>query len=155
MNPRPITERLLRIVPVLHIDDRLSDAGPTIVDAGVPALPVVDDRGRLHGIFGEREFIAALLPGYLNDLRFAGFVPQTLDPDLRHRKAALAEPVSRHTNRERVEVGEEHSDTQLAETFMHHRVLIAPVVDERRQVRGIVTRSDFFAALVREAGRGR
>ncbi|MEV4420824.1 hypothetical protein AB0L40_12725 [Patulibacter sp. NPDC049589] len=73
-------------------------------------------------------------------------------PVLRHREAALAEPVSRHANRERVEIGEQHSDTQLAETLMTHPVLTAPVVDERRQVRGIVTPAAFFAALVAGVG---
>jgi len=38
------------------------------------------------------------------------------------------------------------SDTQLAEIFLHHRVLIIPIVDAGR-VTGIVTREDFFRAL--------
>jgi len=34
----------------------------------VPALPVIDATGKLRGIFGEREFIGALFPGYLTTL---------------------------------------------------------------------------------------
>jgi predicted transcriptional regulator len=45
-----------------------------------------------------------------------------------------------------VEVGPDHSDAQLAETFLHHRVLIVPIVEDGR-VNGIVTRTGFFRAL--------
>jgi len=47
------------------------------------------------------------------------------------------------------EIREGHSDAQLAETFLHHRVLIAPVLDAHRQVTDIVTRSAFAALAER------
>jgi len=37
----------------------------------VPALPVVNVAGTLVGVFGEREFIGALFPGYLTTLGYA------------------------------------------------------------------------------------
>jgi CBS-domain-containing membrane protein len=43
-------------------------------------------------------------------------------------------------------VGPDYSDAQLGEIFLHHRVLIIPVVEDR-QVVAIVTRTDFFRAL--------
>jgi CBS domain-containing protein len=49
-------------------------------------------------------------------------------------------------NTERIEVATEFSDAQIAETFLHHRVLIVPVVDAERRVLGVITRSDFFRA---------
>ncbi len=45
-----------------------------------------------------------------------------------------------------VEVGPDASDAELAEIFLHHRVLIVPIVEAGR-VAGIVTRTDFFRAL--------
>ena len=50
-------------------------------------------------------------------------------------------------NVDHIDVGDDYSHAQLAETFLHHRVLIVPVLDQQRRVRAIVTRSDFFAAL--------
>ena len=35
-------------------------------------------------------------------------------------------------NTEHVDVGPDYSDTQVAEIFLHHRVLIVPVVDDGR-----------------------
>jgi CBS domain-containing protein len=49
-------------------------------------------------------------------------------------------------NTEHIEVGADFSDAQVAEIFLHHRVLLVPVVEERRVV-GVITRSDFFRAL--------
>ena len=57
-------------------------------------------------------------------------------------------------NTEHIAVDDDFSDVQIAETFLHHRVLIIPVVKDR-QVSGVITRSDFFrriAERVLEAG---
>ena len=45
-----------------------------------------------------------------------------------------------------VEVPSDFSYAQLAETFLHHRVAVLPVVDEGRVV-GAVTRRDYVRAL--------
>jgi CBS domain-containing protein len=47
---------------------------------------------------------------------------------------------------EHVDVGSEYSDVQVAETFLHHRVLIVPVVEDGRVI-GVITRADFFRHL--------
>ena len=49
-------------------------------------------------------------------------------------------------NTEHVDVGPDFSDTQVAEIFLHHRVLVVPVVDGGRVV-GVITRSDFFRTI--------
>lgn len=144
-----LIDLLRRDAPILRSDDLVSTAAQTIVRAGLPAVPVTHPDGALCGIFGEREFIEAVFPGYLGQLRSAGFVRGSLDDAIERRAGCLAEPVGKYTNTERIEVREDHSDAQVAETFLHHRVLIVPVVDQDRRVRGIVTRADFFAELVR------
>ncbi len=49
-------------------------------------------------------------------------------------------------NTEHVDVGPDFSDAQVAEIFLHHRVLLVPVVEDR-DVIGVITRNDFFKAL--------
>ena len=146
MSPQRIASTIRREVPSLRDDERLVDAVAQINQIDVPALPVVDARGKLLGIFGEREFIAALFPGYLTTLGYAGFIPRSLDEALEKRATCVDEPVSKHMNTEHIDVGEDFSDTQLAEIFLHHRVLIVPIVDDGR-VTGIVTREDFTRVL--------
>jgi CBS domain-containing protein len=148
MTPRRISDPLVHEAALLATDDTVETAVRRVVDSGLPALPVVDASERLVGIFGEREFFQALFPGYLRELSYAGFVPKALDEALEKRAACRQEPVERHMNTEHVDVGTDFSDAQVAETFLHHRVLIVPVTEGGRVV-GVVTRSDFFRALAR------
>ena len=146
MSPQRIASTVRREVVPLRNDQPLRDAVKQIVAADVPALPVVDPAGVLAGIFGEREFIGALFPGYLTTLGYAGFVPRSLDEALDRRATCADEPVGRYLNTDHIDVGEDFSDTQLAEIFLHHRVLIIPIVDGGH-VTGVITREEFFRAL--------
>ena len=146
MSPQKIASTVRREVPLLRDDESLREAVAKIIDVDVPALPVVDAAGTLRGIFGEREFIGALFPGYLKTLGYAGFVRRSLDEALEKRGDCGHEAVGTHMNTDHIDVAEDFSDTELAEVFLHHRVLIVPIVDGDR-VSGIVTREDFFRAL--------
>jgi CBS domain-containing protein len=146
MSPRTFSELVLREPPRLHVDDTIEDAVRRILDSRLPALPVVDDRERFAGIFGEREFMSALFPGYLDQLKGAAFLRRSLDETLEKRDSCRSDPVSRYMNREHVDVGPDFADTQIAEIFLHHRVLVVPVIDDGR-VAGLITRSDFFRSI--------
>ena len=146
MSQRSFSELVLHNPPLLHVDDMLETAVRTVLESDEPALPVVDERKRYAGIFGEREFMEAVFPGYLKHLRHAAFVDRSLDEALEKRISARGEPVGRYMNTEHVEVGPDFSDTQVAEIFLHHRVLVVPVVANGR-VEGMLTRRDFFRAV--------
>lgn len=146
MSPRTLAELVHRDAPLVRADQAVGAAVRLLLDAELPALPVVDAKERFVGIFGEREFITALLPGYVGSLGSAAFVPKSIDATLAKRQACRNEPVSKHMNTEHVDVGPEYSDIGLAEIFIHHRVLIIPVTEDKRVI-GVITRSDFFAAL--------
>jgi CBS domain-containing protein len=135
-----------RDIPLLREDEKVADAIPKVLDSELPALPVVDAGERYAGIFGEREFMAAVFPGYVKQLKYAAFVPHSLDDALEKRAACREEPVAQHMNTEHVDLSGDFSDAAIAETFLHHRVLIVPVTDDGRVV-GVITRSDFFRAL--------
>jgi CBS domain-containing protein len=148
VSPRTVGSSVFEEVPLLATGDSIESAVRRLVDSGYPALPVVDERLRLAGIFGEREFIGALFPGYLAQLGYAGFVPEDLDDALEKRQSCRVELVAQYMNTEHVDVERDFSDVQLAEIFLHHRVLIVPVTDAGH-VHGVITRSDFFRALAR------
>jgi CBS domain-containing protein len=138
---------ILTHVPVLRSDRPLREAVEALRQVDVPALPVADERGRFCGIFGEREFIAAIFPGYLGELRYAGFLPRSVDGAIERRSGCLDQRLLDFTNREPIAVREGFSDAELAETFLHHRVLIVPVLDAERRVMGVITRRTFFEII--------
>jgi len=146
VSPARLTEDLVQEAPVLRTTDTVADALQALRATHLPAVPVVDERDRLAGIFGEREFLIALFPGYLGQLRSAKFVTRSLDEALEKRAVCKHETVGEHLNTDEIRVPRDYSDVQVAEIFLHHRVLMIPVVEDGRVV-GVITRSDFFERL--------
>ena len=149
----PLGQELIREVPTLQADAPLGTAIDTLVEAGLPALPVCGGDGRLVGVFGERDVITAVLPGYVGVLSSAAFLSAVLDDALEQRLECVRDPVSKYMNTEHVQVPADFSYAQLAETFLHHRVAVIPVVEDRRVV-GAVTRRDYVRALAERLPRG-
>jgi CBS domain-containing protein len=118
-----MTQLPVQEAPTLRQDEPVAEAVRTLLASGLPALPVVGSEGLLVGLFGEREFMAALFPGYVGELHYAAFVSGQLDEALEKRAACAREPVAQHMNTDHVSVDEDFSDVGLAEVFLHHRVL--------------------------------
>lgn len=144
--PDSIVKRALREVEPLRVADTVAAAAQRVIGSGLPALPVVDEDGRFAGVFGEREFIQALFPGYVGTLASARMVPSNLDETLERRLECRNEAIATHLTTDHVLLDDESSDTAVAETFLHHRVLIVPFAGEGG-VHAVVTRADFFRAL--------
>jgi predicted transcriptional regulator len=149
--PDSIVKSVLREIEPLHTDDRIGDAARRVVESELPGLPVVDDRGAFAGIFGEREFMAALFPGYVGELASSAMIRRSIDEALERRESCIAEAISGYLTTDHVVVEDDYSDTQLAELFLHHRVLVIPIATQGR-VHALVTRNDFFRALVAKLG---
>ena len=144
--PRDITDLVIRDVPLLRREQTVREAVALALEAELPALPVIDDRDRFAGVFGEREFMEALFPGYLGKLTGASFVSRSIEDVLEKRQSCATDSVGRYMNAEHVEVDSDFSDVRVAEVFLHHRVLIVPVIEDGRVI-GVVTRRDFFRTL--------
>jgi CBS domain-containing protein len=140
-----VTETIREIEP-LRVEEPVGSATRKVIEARLPGLPAVDDKGRFAGIFGEREFLKALFPGYIDELGSAAVIKRTIEETIEKRVGCAEEPISTHLTTDSVVVEDEYSDVQLAELFLHHRVLVIPIATEGR-VHAVVTRSDFFHAL--------
>src|SRR3712207_8248014 len=71
------------------------------------------------GIFGEREFMEALFPGYLKQLKHVRYLPRSIDEALEKNETCRREPVSKYMLTEHVEVDPDFADTEVAEVFLH------------------------------------
>ena len=149
MSPRKASEIALQQPILLAVDEPVAEAARRVLDSGLPGLPVVDRDEHFAGIFGEREFLSAVFPGYLKELRGAKYLRRALDEALEIRHEAGDEPVGRHMTTDHVDVDTDFSDVQVAEIFLHHRVLVVPVVADGR-VTGLITRQEFFRAVADE-----
>jgi CBS domain-containing protein len=137
---------MIEIEP-LSVSDTVGTAARRVVETGLPALPAVEDDGTFAGIFGEREFMAAVFPGYVGTLASARLISPSIDETIERRASCRDEPVRRYLTTDHVVVEDEFSDTQLAELFLHYRVLVIPIATKGR-VHALVTRGEFFRQLV-------
>jgi predicted transcriptional regulator len=76
-------------------------------------------------------------------------IKRSIDETIDRRESCREEPIRKYLTTDHVVVQDEYSDTQLAELFLHHRVLIIPIASDGR-IHAVVTRGDFFQALVRK-----
>jgi CBS domain-containing protein len=150
MSDSIVKAAMIEVQPLLA-DDTVGAAAQRLVDVGLPALPATEADGRFAGIFGEREFMTALFPGYVGTLASARLISPSIDASIDRRASCRDEPIRRYLTTDRVVVEDEFSDTQLAELFLHYRVLVIPIATKGR-VHAIVTRSDFFRHLVERFG---
>jgi CBS domain-containing protein len=150
--PDSIVKETIREIDPLDADELIGPAARRVIDAGLPALPAVESDGSFAGIFGEREFMAALLPGYVRELASAAMISRSVDEAIERRSDCSEEPIRGYLTTDHVLVEDEYSDTQLAELFLHHRVLIVPIATKGR-VHALITRHDFFCALVDRFGK--
>lgn len=147
--PDAIAKATIREIEPLRAEDPVGDGARRIIAEDLPALPVVDENGEFIGIFGEREFLKALFPGYVGELSSARMVSRDIDSVIERREGCRAEPVSEHMTTDHVVVEDDYSDTELAEIFLHHRVLIVPIATDGK-VHALITRNGFFRELARK-----
>jgi CBS domain-containing protein len=145
--PDSIVKAELREVEPLSVDDTVGRAARRVVESGLPALPVVKADGSFAGIFGEREFMGALFPGYVKELTSSAMISRSMDEAIDRRIECALETIEKHLTVDAVVVDENYSDTHIAELFLHHRVLVIPVATDGR-VSAVITRHDFYEALV-------
>jgi CBS domain-containing protein len=146
--PDSIVKEAITEIEPLSADDLIGTAARRVIETGLPALPAVESDGSFAGIFGEREFMAALFPGYVGELASTRMISRRMDEAIDRRLECASEPIRRYLTTEAIVVEDDYSDTQLAELFLHHRVLVIPIATEGR-VHAVVTRHDYFHALVR------
>ena len=149
--PDSIVKEALQEIEPLDAEELVGPAARRVIEAGLPALPAVEKDGSFAGIFGEREFMAALFPAYVGELASAAMVSRSVDETIERRSECSQEPIRRYLTTDHVMVEDSYSDTQLAELFLHHRVLIVPIATKGR-VHAVVTRHDFFIGLVERFG---
>jgi CBS domain-containing protein len=149
--PDSIVNQTLREIEPLKADERIGPAARRLIELGLPALPAVEDDGRFAGIFGEREFLSALFPGYVGQLASGAMISRSADETIERRSHCSNEPIRKYMTGDHVLVEDDYSDTQLAEIFLHHRVLIVPIATKGK-VHAVITRHDFFCELLGRFG---
>ena len=120
MQPKVIT---------LHPDQEVVDAVQTLLRAGISGAPVVDDDGRVCGMFSERDSLTVLAAAAY-DAEPSGKVADHMRPN-------------EHT------IDADRDVFELAQHFRDNSVRRTPVVDKDGRLIGLVLRSNVMRELHR------
>lgn len=115
-----------RAVFVLRHDAQVLDALDELLQRGFSGAPVID-RGRLVGVFSERDALAAIAAAHYGD--------------------ELPGSVAQHMRRDFAVVSPNADIYEVASVFQSQPIRRVPVVDGERHLLGIVSRGDVLQAL--------
>ena len=80
-------------VKPLQFDDTVRSASRRLSQEHFTDLPVVDEEGRIKGIFGEKEVISSIFPTYLDELKDTTFVISDFEDHSGHVRDVMNNPV--------------------------------------------------------------
>lgn len=117
----------------------------------ISGLPVVDEQGKLQGMFTEKEVLSYVLPSYIE--KVGSFVYEENPKATRKKFSELsAITVSQVMRKEVITVGEETTLSEAARIMLTKKARRLPVIDKSGRVVGIVARCDVVESLVKESG---
>ena len=76
-------------------------------------------------------------------------IRRSIDDAIERRESCRFEPIRKYLTTDHVMVEDDYSDTQLAEIFLHHRVLVVPIATAGT-IHAVITRADYFGELVKK-----
>lgn len=127
------------------------EAAEVLVSHPVTTIAVLDDEGRVAGLFGDADLLSGFFPGYLAELRHTAFARDD-EAILGDRAQTLApEPVEKHMQRP-VVLDEGTSAVHAAERFLHCDFGALPVTRDQRFV-GMLGRAELCRAVLRKWSR--
>ena len=134
-------------VVCLSPDDTLATAIETMEAGRFRHMPIVDGQKRLMGIVSDRDVLRSLpFVGGQRSSRAAGFRGRLFAVD--RRDTSLALPLRRVMRAKVVHVLPSCTIYDAAKMLHTLRVSCLPVVDEQKQLRGIVTVTDLMRAML-------
>lgn len=144
---RTVADVMTRDVVTTGPDVGFQEAVRLITARHVDALPVVEDTGRLVGLVSESDLL--LKEELYAEQGLSSWVPWRARRDQRRAGASTVQGVMTRD----VVTTTPGATLHAAARLMHrHRVGGLPVVDAKRHVVGIVTRSDLLRVFLREDG---
>lgn len=112
-------------------DATFGDASRALSTSRLAAIAVLDNDGRVTGVFTQDAQLRGLFPDYLAELRHTAFLDDDAERLAERALAVGIEPVKRYvTKAPSLDAGESH--THAAELFLHHGLAALPVVEEGR-----------------------
>ena len=144
-----VKEVMTRDVKTLSPDISAKEAMDMLFDLQISGLPVVDEVGKLLGMFTEKDILKSIFPSYLTSV--GSFVYAENPKGIKKKVAELNQlKVGDIMRKEVVAIDEDTTLCEVAHVIITRGVRRIPILDKTRKLVGIVAREDVVKELVRE-----
>jgi CBS domain-containing protein len=141
-----VREIMMKEVKSISKDISAKEALGILSENEISGLPVIDENGRLLGMFTEKEVLSHILPSYLE--KVGRFIYED-DPKATRKKAAELDSIKVEAlmRRRVVTTTEDTTLCEAARLMLTEKARRLPVVDNSGKVVGMVARCDIVKAL--------
>ncbi len=144
-----VREIMTKEVTSVSPDTNAIEALDLLFEMEISGLPVIDERGKLVGMFTEKDILTGLLPSYLE--KVGSFIyqdnPKALKQKIINMRGLKVREMMR---RNVVTVNEEANLSEVARTMLIQKARRVPVLNQAKEVVGIVSRGDIVKAIFKE-----
>jgi len=145
-----IKEIMEKEVVSVKPDDTVRDALIFLFKMRISGLPVIDARGKLVGMFTEKDVLSYILPSYIE--KVGRFIYEENPKSIKKKFMELDKvKVSQLMRRDVITTDEDAALCEVARIVLTQKTRRLPVVDKSGRVIGIVAREDVVKAYAREA----
>ena len=144
-----VSQIMAKDVKSLLPDMSAKEALEIIFSMQMSGLPVIDQQGKLLGMFTEKDILKNILPTYIESV---GRFTYADDPKgIKSKVSALVNiKVKDIMRKEVITVDEDTSLSEVARIMLTQKIRRVPVLNKEGKVVGIVARQDVVKALTRE-----
>ena len=146
-----VKEIMTREVVSVKPDDNAKDALLLLFKMEISGLPVIDEEGRLVGMFTEKDVLTYTLPSYISQV--GRFIYEQNPKSAKRKFSELNNiKVSQIMRKDVITTTEETSLCEVARIMLTKKGRRLPVLDKSGKVVGIVARGDILKAEAKDAG---
>lgn len=146
-----VKEIMTKDVVSVKPEDNARDAISLLFKMEISGLPVINEQGKLVGMFTEKDVLKQILPSYLE--KVGRFVYEENPKSIKNKFQDLGNlSVSQLMRREVITIDEETSLCEAARIILIQKIRRIPVLDKEKRVVGIVAREDIVKSYAKEAG---
>jgi CBS-domain-containing membrane protein len=148
-----VKEIMTRDVVSIKPEDSAKDALALLLKMQISGLPVIDESGKLVGMFTEKDILSHILPSYIE--RVGRFIYEDNPKSIKNKFMELENfKIGQLMRKEVVTVDEDAACCEVARIMLTQKVRRIPVLNKEKKVVGIVAREDVVKAYTKEAGWG-
>ncbi len=144
-----VKEIMKKDVTSVKPTDSVMDVLNLLLKMEISGLPVIDEQGKLVGMFTEKDILSHILPSYIQ--KVGRFI---YEENPKATKIKLAElnkiKVAQLMRKEVITATEDTALCEVARVMLTQKARRLPVVDKSGKVVGIVARGDVLKAIAKE-----